>query len=106
MRYILLRQFVGYEEEDNWLQQPHVMVIHHANHYFVAVFDYVRQRVNVYCRYYDMCNRYDGGKATWELGEDSWKGRTIYNSLKAALSNQLPDTPPACQTVNWFQVHQ
>lgn len=113
-----LREFVGLEGDDDgnlWRERPYAMVIFEASreHYFVAVFDFAVECVNVYGRYYDRAFHFHGWQdylevrknegCKWVKG-DHWRGQVMFRNLKQVLCNQRTTAVPTCETVNWLQV--
>lgn len=103
-----LHEFIGYQDGGHWVQHLYATVIHHHNHFFVTVFNYHGQCVNVYGSSITAQNHYYGWRddipADKGGDENSWMGKRMYMNLKVALSNHQPDTTPTCETVNWVQV--
>lgn len=113
-----LQDFIGLNDNknrDRWKEQAYAMVIHEyeRQHYFVAVFDFAVQCVNVYGRFYSRAFHFNGWRDYVEVDKekglqwicgDRWGGQVIYRNLKHILLNEQTTAVPPCETVNWHQV--
>lgn len=90
---------LGFHRSEDVPPLPVAMFIHFDQHYFVTVFDYELERINVYGRF----GALEGHSCKME-NHDPWHGCMMYRNVGRLFRFREASQEPIWEMLNWHQV--